>query len=105
MTTGVYQFFLGYGMNSILSNVRCLSLITHLMMMQLNYPANCVIFYGVVFNFVTFDVLPTEGLYGEIFGFVNIAYSEQAANIGYESHYAISNSGSIPIFMLFNFVL
>lgn len=89
-------------MNSILSNVRCLSLITHLMMMQLNYPGNCVVFYGVVFNFVTFDVIPTDGIYGPIFNFDDEPFSEQAAVIGYESLHVITNSGSIPIFMIWN---
>ena len=92
-------------MNNVLSQVRSLSLVSHLMMMQLTYPAASVVFYAAVFEFVTFDVVPTDGAYAAIFSFKDVPYSQQAANVGYPSRYFVPNSGSLPMFMLLNLVL
>ena len=71
----------------------------------MTYPAASVVFYAAVFEFVTFDVVPTDGAYAAIFHFKDVPYSQQAANVGYPSRYFIPNSGSVPIFMILNLVL
>ena len=53
----IILIFFGYSMNVILSQVRSLSIITHLMIMNLNYPETATIFYSKIFEFVTFDLL------------------------------------------------
>ena len=50
-------------------------------------------------------MIPTDGAYAVLFDFKDVAYSQQAAAVGYPSRYFIVNSGSIPIFMLYNLVL
>lgn len=92
-------------MNNLLSQVRSLAIICHLLIMQLNYPPSAVLFYAVIFKYVTFDAIPTEGAYDNIFGFTNIPYSIEAASVGYESRYLIVNSGSIPVFLIAILVL
>ena len=96
----VVQYFTFYSMNTLLAQVRSLSLITHLMMMQLTYPAVVTIFYSVIFEFVVFDFIPTDQLYDDIFDFENEPYSEQADSIGYPSRYTIYNAGSITIYIV-----
>lgn len=87
-------------MNKILSQVRNLSLITHLMMLRLQYPEELNSFFGKIFEFVTFDVIPTEYIYPHILVDLDEeSFSEQAEKIGYESVYFIPNSGSITIFI------
>ena len=96
----ILSYFRFYGMNTILSQVRSLSLITHFMMMQLRYPAGVSVFYSSIFEYVVFDFIPTDNLYESIFDFENKEpYSEQAEDIGYPSRYLIFNSGSITIFI------
>ena len=96
----LFSFLFSYSMNSLLAQVRSLSLITHLMMMQLEYPAPVAIFYAGIFEFVTFDLVPTEGLYDAVFSFRETEpFSEEADNIGYSTRYAIENSGSITLFI------
>ena len=75
-------------------------MITHFMIMQLNYPPTAVLFFGLIFEFVTFDIVPTEFLYEIMFGFNSDSISEQAENIGYESQYFIENSGSFFIYLI-----
>ena len=70
-----------------------------MMLMQLVYAPVCVIFFGKILEFVTFDVIPTEEIYAEIFAWENVPYSEQADAVGYSSRYIIECSGSIPIFI------
>ena len=94
------SFFLNFAMNSVLAQVRSLGLITHLMMMQLNYPAESNLFFSTIFEYVTFDLLPVEDIYGEVFIWENVPYSDQAEAIGYESRYAIDNTGSLLIYIL-----
>ena len=99
-------FLLQYEMNSILGNVRSLSYITHLMMMDLNYPVSSQIFFEKVFTFVTFDIIPwTEEIYNYIFGWINNPFSPQADLVGYPSCQLIENSGSITIFIVLQIVL
>ena len=62
------------------------------------FPPVSVVFFAGILQSVTFDLLPTESIYAEIFGFTNEAYSEEAENIGYGSRYFIENAGSIPIY-------
>ena len=71
-----------------------------MMMMQLRYPETTVEFYSKVFDFVTFDSLPSEKIYPHFLNFVNVPYSDAAQKIGYESRYIIWNSGSITIFIV-----
>ena len=45
-------------------------------MMQLGYPASSSLFFGTIFSYVTFDLVPTETLYAQVFAFNNVSYSE-----------------------------
>ena len=112
-TTGkggiILAFLLGFGMNmgmnKMLSQVRNLGFVTHLMMMQLKYPATIALFFSKVLEFVTFDIIPTELFYPYIFEFPEGAYSDEADSIGYYSRYVILNAGSITLFLITYLVL
>ena len=54
-------------MNKLLSAVRSLGTITHLMIMQLYYPTLVVLVYKHLIEYVTFDIIPTEDIYSETF--------------------------------------
>ena len=69
-------------------------------MMQLNVPPSAIIFFSALFEFVTFDIVPTDAIYQTAFAWENTPYSESAENIGYESRQIIENTGSVPIFMV-----
>ena len=99
----VLNLVASYSMNQILSQVRSLSMITHLQMMQLNVPPSAIIFFSALFEFVTFDIVPTEDIYEKTFAWENVPYSESADNIGYASRQIIENTGSVPIFLLIIF--
>ena len=94
------SFLFNYGMNHILGRVQNLSSITHDMMMQLMYPETTFIFFAKVFEFVTFDMIPTQLIYPLVLNLVNVAYSDEADKIGYESRYLIWNSGSITLYIV-----
>ena len=98
----VISNFSGFGINLLLGKVAVLNTITHLMMMQLAYHPIAVIFFSSIFEYVTFDLIPTEELYAEIFGWDNVPFSDEAGWIGYESRYLIENLGSIPIYIILN---
>ena len=83
----------------MLSQVQIMNIITHLHIMQLNYPASISIFFGTIFGFVTFDILPVDNIYGAIFDFDSEPYTETAAETGYESLYMIENTGCLLIFL------
>ena len=98
------NYLQNFGMNNMLAQVHSLQMITHLMMMQLNYPVTAALFFGSIFEYVTFDILPTDDIYGKVFELVEESeefepYSEQADATGYGSRYAIINTGSCFIFV------
>lgn len=70
------------------------------MIMQLNYAAAVSIFYSTLFEFVTFDIVPTDEIYAEIFDFESEPYSDEADNIGYGSRLFIENTGSLFVYMV-----
>lgn len=76
-----------------------MQMITHFMIMQLNYPVVSSLFFGIIFEFVNFDIIPTDPIYGYFFAFDSEPYSEQAKETGYESSLFIENSGSFLIFV------
>ena len=73
--------------------------------MQLVFPPMTVTFFAGVLSFVTFDLIPYEKIYEAVFGWSNEPFSPEAEEIGYESHYFIENSGSIPIYIFCDLVL
>ena len=98
--TVALQQFLSFSVNSMLGNVRNLQYVTHMMMMQLIFPASVGLFFSSLFEFVTYDVLPTDDIYVPIFGWNNEPYSDEAELIGYESRYTIENTGSLLIYLI-----
>ena len=91
--------FSGYSMNSILSEVRSLSMITHFNIMQLNYSPLITAFYGAIFPFINFDLFNVDGklddFYALIFPRLNDkAFSPEAKEIGYETLWISLNMGS-----------
>ena len=95
------RFLLKFAMNHILGHVRSLSLITHLFMMQISFPVIALTFFSYVFEFVTFDLIPTDLIYPYIFDFSgDKPYSAQAEAIGYESRYIVWNLGSLFLYII-----
>lgn len=92
-------------LNKLLSQVRNLGLVTHFMLMKLMFPPITVVFFSGLFEYVTFDLIPTEDLYAYLFGWTNVAYSEEAESIGYPSRFFIENAGSIPLYIAIDIVL
>ena len=92
--TFMLSFFIKAAMNQLLTIVRSLQIITHMMVMQLNYPRETAIFYALIFEFISFDMIPAQEIYAEIFRFINDSpFSDEANIIGYFSRYFVFNSG------------
>ena len=64
-----------HAVNKMLGGVKCLTVITHFMMMALNYPPVVSEYFSNLFEFSNFDIIPTEYIYKYLFGWKNIAYS------------------------------
>ena len=82
-------------------------MITHFMMMQLLVPQNAAIFYGGLFEFVTFDIIPTDDIYDKLFdeGWRTEPYSPEADGIGYGTRLLFSNLGSVFWIIIFLAIL
>ena len=71
-----------------------------MMIMQLKYPRETAVFYKHIFEFITFDLIPTEDLYDAIFEFLNDSpFSNESDAIGYGSRYLVLNSGSVTVML------
>ena len=56
-----------YVVSAIITSVKPLKLITHMILIPLNYPANLQDFFSQIFPLITFDLIPTDKLYELIF--------------------------------------
>ena len=68
--------------------------------MQLNYAAAVSVFYSSLFEYITFDIVPTDEIYGNIFNFESEPYSHEADSIGYGSRIFIENTGSLLVYLI-----
>ena len=56
-------------------------------------------FLDVFLEFVKFDVLPSDLIWGFFFTLPDATGAERVARVGYESSYFFPNTGSMPIFV------
>ena len=64
-----------FAMNKILSQVQNQAMIVHFMILQLNYAAICSFYFGLLIEFVTFDIFPMEEIHAFFFNLQNIEWS------------------------------
>lgn len=75
-------------------------MLVHLMAINLNTPETMEIFFSMLFELVSFDMIPTDFIYEAWFAFENLPISEKFDAVGYSSQYIIWNLGSIFLFLL-----
>ena len=62
------KFVLKTLLERLLSLIQALTLISHMMLIDVWYPQNCQTFFGTIFSLLAFDFIPTEYFYPLIFG-------------------------------------
>ena len=89
-------------LNSVLSQVRSLSNISHMLLIGIILPANVTVFYSNIFEIIRFDLFEDFLYFGEflelVFMLEDEPVSERAEQLGYGSHFIVSNLGSVLIF-------
>lgn len=94
----ILSLLMTYVMNKLLSLVVNIVLILHYFILTLDYPANVQDFFAFLFPLVIFDALPVEGLYQDIFDFINIEDAPINDNfdaVGYGNTIIVENMGSL----------
>lgn len=89
-------------MQKLLELVGPLAIVTHFVLLDLEYPVNIQEFFGLIFPMITFDVFPTDDLYQAQFQVNDMeddALTEQFDLVGYGTMICFSNLGSLLIFM------
>ena len=92
-----------YAVSAIINSVKPLKLITHMILIPLNYPANLQDFFSQIFPLITFDLIPTEEIYELIFRSLSFDDSKLHYNfdvVGYKNKLVINNMGSLFIYIL-----
>lgn len=94
-------------LNHVLSQIRSLSIVTHLMLIPINIPGTVMIFYSKIFEIVKFDIMEDlfkfDVILDWIFNFDNVPVNAFTDALGYSSHFIITNLG--PIFVFFVILL
>ena len=89
-------------MNQILSQVRSLSIITHMLLIHVQIPGIAMLFYMKIFQIVKFDIFEAVFKFDEvldaIFNFDQLPINQDASDLGYESRYIIINLGAIVFY-------
>lgn len=97
--TTIFKFLL----SSILQNIKHLKIISHMILIPLNYPGNLMDFFAEIFPLYTFDLLPTDDLYEWMFrtsDFDDEDISEIFDDVGYNETLVINNMGSIFLYII-----
>ena len=90
--------------NLVLGIIEPLGLMTHIMLINIEYPLNAQLFTSSIFPIVSFDMVPTDALYGELFGLDDVEdepISDVFEEIGYESKLSMNNLGSLFLLLIF----
>jgi len=89
--------------------VRSLGLVCHLLLINIKIPGTVTIFYKEIFAIVQFDLfedyLYFKDFLSLIFKLEDEPISERADEVGYGSHFIISNLGSVIIFFTLNLLV
>jgi hypothetical protein len=95
-------------MSYILSVIRCLQMVLHFPMFVVIMPGNVTMFFQILLPFVMFDIFDPSDLLSKFIEFDEEAQEallskmlNQMTDLGYESHNAIMNLGSVFAFALF----
>ena len=88
-----------YQMNSFITSIKSLTLITHLLILPLQFSGSLDDFLDVFLEFVKFDMLPSDDIWAMILTFDEETGELRVARFGYESKYFLPNSGSMVIFV------
>lgn len=82
-------FILSAVLSQLLTVIRSITIIVHMMTIQLLLPANCVAFFAILAPLVIFDLIPTDSLAEKIFKFPVLQDDDpltmQFSSIGYNS--------------------
>ncbi len=99
----IAPYLLSSVLSQLLSVIRSLTIIVHMFVISLLFPANCVKFFGMLFPLVMFDILPTSPLANYIFSFSDLrgdyALTFQFNAVGYGSLLMVQNMGSMFFLM------
>ena len=89
--------------------MRSLSIVCHLLLINIRIPGTVTIFYSVIFEIVQFDLFEDFLYFKEfltlIFDLKDEAISERADELGYGSLFIVSNLGSVIIFFTINILV
>ena len=84
-------------LNKVLSQVRSLSIICHLLLINIPIPPNVTTFYSLIFEIVQFDLfedfLYFKDFLSLLFNLEDEPFSSRADELGYGSHFIVSNLG------------
>jgi hypothetical protein len=94
--------WLMYFFKLVLDKIESLNLYTHLVTLDLLFPANVGDFVSQLFPLITFDLIPTEYIYPGMFKTDQITdepLTAQLADVGYNGKLVINNLGSLLLIM------
>ena len=89
------KLILGQSLNMIIGTAKNMQVIVHLTLIQFLVPANSQVFMGIVFEFVTLDLIDTSSLTEAYFNPVEEGVEDDLAQLGYGSWYCLLNLGSL----------
>lgn len=90
--------------NLVLGIIEPLGLMTHIMLINIEYPQNAQLFTNSIFPIVSFDMIPTDDLYAKLFRLDEVDDEPVSAvfeEIGYESKLSMNNLGSLFLLLIF----
>ena len=98
-----FNFLLGGALSELFAAINKLQIMVHLLVINVQIPANAQIYFSVLLQLVTFNFIDTEDTMREMFGL----FDEEELNpnfyyLGYHSMFFLINIGNLLIGLLYN---
>lgn len=91
-------FFLGGALSSLFGAINKLQLMVHLLLINVQIPANATVFFGIILELVTYNFIDIDDKIRYLLKLVDTVELSPAFNdLGYESVYFVLNVGNIII--------
>lgn len=112
ITNFFLNFVLSGGMRYMLELIRYLQLVINFSILSINLPANVCQLFSIIVPVVTFDIFDADWTTKLVLEFDQEGQEEfadqisgQMADLGYETHNALLNLGSLALFSMIWFVV
>ena len=96
----IQKLIIGNSLNMLIGAIKNMQVLVHLTLISFLVPANTLVFFGLILEFVTFDLIDTSSLTQSYYNPEEEDVEDDLAQLSYESRHCLPNLGSLFYFII-----